>query len=113
LRPGKGQREAAREIALRGEKGVAPLSAERYAPVVTVEPLVGEGLCARRVTVRARDVVYVKGIFEASEGLGALFAQSGGDLIIAVHASRLLELDELLRDLATEIGAIVEPGTSG
>ncbi len=80
---------------------------------VAVEPLVGDELCTRRMTVRARDVVYVKGIFEASEGLGALFAESGGDLIIAVHSSRLSELDELLSDLVTEIGAIIETDASG
>jgi hypothetical protein len=75
---------------------------------VAVSPLVDEDLVVRSVRVRARDVVFVKGIFEASEGLGALFAERGGDLTIAVHASRLAELDELLDDLAREIGAIVE-----
>ncbi len=80
---------------------------------VAAEPLVGDEFCTRSMKVRARDVVYVKGIFEASEGLGALFSQSGGDLIIAVHSSRLSELDELLSDLATEIGAIIETDASG
>ncbi|HMR06634.1 MAG TPA: DUF4911 domain-containing protein [Polyangiaceae bacterium] len=95
------------------DNAVAPVRRERYAKVVTVEPLMAEGLCSRRVTVRARDVVYVKGIFEASEGLGVLFSKAGGDLIISAHASRLAELDEVLRDLTLEIGAIVEPDTSG
>lgn len=58
--------------------------------------------------MRAPDVVFVKGIFEASEGLGCLFAERGGDLTIAAHRSRLAELDELLDDLVREIGAIVE-----
>ncbi|MEZ4224181.1 MAG: DUF4911 domain-containing protein [Polyangiaceae bacterium] len=80
---------------------------------MAVMALVGEGLCTRRVTVRARDVVYVKGIFEASEGLAAMFAESGGELVIAVHPSRLAELDEVLADLAREIGALVESPTTG
>jgi len=75
---------------------------------VAVFPLVDEDLVTRSVRVRAKDVVFVKGIFEASEGLGALFAERGGDLTIATHASRLSELDELLDDLVCEIGAIVE-----
>lgn len=61
----------------------------------------------RAVRVRARDVVFVKGIFEASEGLGGLFAERGGELVIFAHPSREAELDELLDDLAREIGAEV------
>lgn len=79
-----------------------------YAADVPVAPLVDHDLICRNVRVRARDVVFVKGIFEASEGLGALFAERGGDLVIASHASRERELDELLADLAREIGAIIE-----
>jgi hypothetical protein len=52
-------------------------------------------------------VVFVKGIFEASEGLGALFAEHGGELVIAAPASREAELDELLSDLTRELGARV------
>lgn len=51
----------------------------------------------------------VKGIFEASEGLGAMFAERGGDLIVAAHTSRAEALDELLRDLVVEFGAVIEP----
>jgi len=76
--------------------------------VVAVAPLLDPALVTRNVRVRARDVVFVKGIFEASEGLGVLFAERGGDLVIAAHPSRAPELDELLDDLVREIGAIVE-----
>jgi len=75
---------------------------------MAVAPLVDADFVCRHVRVRARDVVFVKGIFEASEGLGALFAERGGDLVIAAHASRERELDELLADLVRDIGAIVE-----
>jgi hypothetical protein len=64
-------------------------------------------LVERRVTVRARDVVFVKGICEASEGLCAMFAESGGDLVLAAPRSRERELDELVRDLETDVGARV------
>ncbi|MCC6666916.1 MAG: DUF4911 domain-containing protein [Polyangiaceae bacterium] len=73
-----------------------------------VAPLVDSSLTSRSVRVRAKDVVFVKGLLEASEGLGALFAERGGDLVIAAHPSRELELEELLADLVREIGAIIE-----
>ena len=73
-----------------------------------VAPLIDSDLVTRRVHVRAEDVVFVKGIFEASEGLGALFAEHGGELLVAAPASRAQELDELLADLVVEFGAVVE-----
>jgi hypothetical protein len=72
-----------------------------------VAALLDRELVARAVSVRAEDVVYVKGIFEASEGLGALFAERGGELVIAAPLSRASELDELLEDLRIEIGAVI------
>jgi len=74
---------------------------------VPVSPLLDSDLVCRSLRVRARDVVYVKGIFEASEGLGSLFAEHGGDLVIATHPSRIDELDALLADLCLELDAIV------
>ena len=62
-------------------------------------------LLSRRVRVRAKDVVFVKGIFEASEGLGALFAERGGDLTLMAPRSRAREFEELLNDLVDELGA--------
>jgi hypothetical protein len=72
-----------------------------------VAPLVDADLVSRKVLVRDQDVVFVKGIFEASEGLGALFAERGGELIIAAPLSRVRELDELLTDLQLELQAVV------
>lgn len=74
---------------------------------MSVSALLGPGLYARRLTVTPRDVVFVKGIFEASEGLGALFAEAGGDLVVASTESQRAALDELLVDLAKELGAHV------
>lgn len=69
-----------------------------------VAPLIGSELVQRRIRVQARDVVYLKGILEASEGLAHLFAERGGDVVIAAHPSRVAELDELLEDVAEELG---------
>lgn len=74
-----------------------------------VPPLIGDELSTRRIRVRAKDVVYLKGILEASEGLAHVFAEAGGDLVLATHPSQLDELDRVLADLAPELGW--EPAT--
>jgi hypothetical protein len=66
-------------------------------------------MVVRRVLVRSRDVVFFKGIVEASEGLAAVFAESGGDLSVAAPADRVRELDELLAALCAEMGAVLVP----
>jgi hypothetical protein len=66
------------------------------------------GLIFRKLRVSAREVVFVKGVIEASEGLAVVFAESGGDLTIATLPDRAEELDEILRDLAREVGALVD-----
>ena len=80
----------------------------------------GTGLVSYRVVVEPRDVVFVKGIVEATDGLGAVFAREvprsprgtprppgGGELWITATPSREHELRELLADLHEEIGAVV------
>ena len=69
-------------------------------------PCLGDGLVVRRVVMRARDVVFFKGIVEASDGLAAVFAEQGGDLVVAAPATRARELDALLDDLCPELGAM-------
>ena len=64
-------------------------------------------MVTREVSVRAPDVVFVKGLLEASDGLAALFAERGGDLVLVAPYGREEELAELLRDLEVELGARV------
>jgi hypothetical protein len=64
-------------------------------------------MAARRLVVRAKDVVFVKGVIEAHDGLAHVFAESGGDLVIAAANGREDELEELVADLAHELGGIV------
>jgi hypothetical protein len=71
-----------------------------------VAPCIGPGMVVRRVVVRAKDVVFLKGIVEASEGIAQVFAEHGGDLTIASPADRERELDELVDDLCAELGAM-------
>jgi hypothetical protein len=79
-----------------------------YVRRVTLEELIDHDLVVRRLSVKNEDVVFVKGIFEASEGLCAMFAKRGGDLVIVAPVSRALELDALLRDLSSELGGILD-----
>jgi hypothetical protein len=65
----------------------------------------GLGLVARNVRLPKKEVVFLKAILEASEGLGTVFAERGGDLIVAAPTSRAAELDQLLADLSAELGA--------
>jgi hypothetical protein len=61
----------------------------------------------RRVVLRARDVVFFKGVLEASDGLAAIFAEQGGDLTVSTPAARQVELDEVLSALCTELDAMI------
>jgi hypothetical protein len=63
-------------------------------------------MVVRRIVMRARDVVFFKGVVEASEGLAAVFADSGGDLRVVGPVERAQELDAFLDDLCAEIGAM-------
>ena len=64
-----------------------------------------EGMVVRRVDVAPGDVVFVKGVVEASDGLGAVFADAGGALTIAAPRGREAELARLLDDLRHDCGA--------
>lgn len=63
---------------------------------------VTRGLVVARVSCRPRDVVFVKGVFEASEGLALVFAERGGELAIASSPELRAELDRVLSDLVAE-----------
>ena len=70
--------------------------------------LIDDGLVVRRLKVENQDVVFVKGIFEASEGLCAMYAERGGDLTIVAPVSRASELDLVLCDLARELHGVLD-----
>lgn len=78
-----------------------------------LEELLSDDFVAVRVRVREPDVVFVKGILEASEGLGAVFAEprsaspgprDGGAIVIAAPMSRAAELRMVIDDLREELG---------
>lgn len=64
-------------------------------------------MVTRRLVVRAKDVAFLKGVVEAHDGLAAVFAEKGGDLVLAAPANRESDLDALTQDLARELGGVV------
>jgi hypothetical protein len=60
-------------------------------------------MVTRRLVVRAKDVAFLKGVVEAHDGLAQVFAEGGGDLVLAAPADRERELEELVGDLAREL----------
>ena len=71
-----------------------------------VPPCIGPGMVVRRVVVASAEVVFVKGIIEALEGLAQVFAERGGELMLAAPADRAAELDALVDDLCAELGML-------
>jgi hypothetical protein len=63
-------------------------------------------MVVRRVVVPSSEVVFVKGIIEALEGLAQVFAERGGELTLAAPLDRAGELDALVDDLCKEIGML-------
>jgi hypothetical protein len=63
-------------------------------------------MITRRIVVRAKDVVFLKGIVESNEGLANVFAERGGELVLAAPEGRAAELDGLIDDLCRELGAM-------
>jgi hypothetical protein len=78
-------------------------------PEKTPRDMLLGGLIFRKVRAPAREVVFVKGVIEASEGLAVVFAESGGDLTVATLPCRERELDEILHDLANDVPLLLEP----
>jgi hypothetical protein len=72
--------------------------------------LAGPGTVVFRLTVRAQDAVFVRGTLEASDGLGNVFAQSGGDLLVVGTDSLAGSLQATLLDLVDELhGSLAGP----
>jgi hypothetical protein len=74
----------------------------------SVPPAIGPGMAHRRIFIRSKDVVLAKGIVEALEGVASVFAEHGGELVLASPLDREDELDALATDLARELEGVVE-----
>lgn len=79
------------------------------------------GLALRRLSLAPADVVFLKGLVEASEGLASLFASptplsadgarrgDRAEVVLAAPPGRDAELDRFIADVTREIGAEVRP----
>jgi hypothetical protein len=76
-------------------------------PAMPQAPILDRELTTRKILVQAKDVVYVKSILEGYGGIATVFAEQGGELMLAAPHSRVRELDELLIDLKTELVTLV------
>lgn len=77
-------------------------------PRFVLSPAVAtQGLRGRRVEVDPREVVFIKSIVEASEGLASIFSHGSGSLVIASPPTRERALLELLADLEADHGVRV------
>ncbi len=81
-------------------KTLGPTSrAQRALPIAAMSA----GMVTRQISVHPSDVVFLKGIVEASDGLCAIYAERGGDLTIVAPMGRDAELAELVDDLTREL----------
>lgn len=71
-----------------------------------VAPL-GPGMVERRVSLPAPEVVFLKGILEAHDGLAQVYAEKGGDLVICTTEQQAKDLDDLLAKLAKELPSLL------
>lgn len=83
------------------EPGVLERSARGPLPIAEASA----GMLAQDVLVPPSDVVFVKGIIEASDGIANVFAERGGELTLAAPLGRADEFAELLLDLERDVGA--------
>jgi hypothetical protein len=53
--------------------------------------------------VPKEELVYVRSLLEASEGLGFFIAKSGGELLLVCPVSQSRQLDQFVSDLSQEV----------
>jgi hypothetical protein len=76
-------------------------SADKPTYVLSLEEA-GKGLAVCELEVSPLDVVYVKSVVEASEGLANVFAESGGRITLASPPDRAHALFELATDVVRD-----------
>lgn len=76
---------------------------ERAASFVLGVEEARRGMVWRELVVEPREVVYVKSIVEACEGLCSIFGERGGRLVLASPPEREAELEELVADLRADL----------
>jgi hypothetical protein len=70
---------------------------------VPAPPLHGEGLTTRQLRVQDSDVVVLRAIVEAYEGLAVFYGDGSGLIALSAPTARSRELDQLVDDLVAEL----------
>ncbi len=60
----------------------------------------------RPISVRAHELVFVRHVLEASEGIGFLIAKQGGEAILVGPKSQAAALDAFVEDMKAEVGLV-------
>ena len=81
-------------------------SAREDRDTAPIAPL-GPGMVARRVSLPSPEVVFLKGILEAHDGLAQVFAEKGGQLTICTTVEQAEELDALLQALTRDLPSMM------
>ena len=76
---------------------------------MSAEPLDGEGLISRKLRLKDADVVWLRGVLDAYEGLAGLYGDGSGVIVLSTPVSRAQELDSFLEDIRGEIEFQLEP----
>ena len=72
----------------------------------------GSELAERRVRVANADLVWVRAVLEAYEGLVTLYGDGSGVVVLRTSASQAGELDELLSELRLEVALLPLDGVA-
>lgn len=67
-----------------------------------IAPL-GPGMVQRRVSLPSPEVVFLKGLLEAHDGLAQVYGEKGGQLIICTTTEQEDELDRFLQALTRDL----------
>lgn len=81
-------------------------------PSLPANTFMGDGMHAFSVRMPPRDVVFLKGILEAHDGLAQVYSEGGGELLVACPIDRKEELGSLLAALGEEIPSMIVTGST-
>ncbi len=68
---------------------------------------IGPGMVERSASLSSPEVVFLKGILEAHEGIAQVYAEKGGALTICTTTEQARELDALLLSLTKELPSLL------
>ena len=79
---------------------------EPHRDAAPIAPL-GPGMVERCVSLPSPEVVFLKGILEAHDGLAQVYAEKGGQLTICTTVEQAEELDALLQSLTKDLPSLL------